>query len=224
MKPTGWIKSYRSVLTHDLLANDNNSFIVFMKLLHSVDKKTGRLITGRFKVAELTNLKPTTAYQALKRLENAKMVTLESNNKYTVIYICNWKKFQSTDDSTHDNQMTTRRQPDDNEMTLNKNKEVRIKNSTTYYGKPEINEMFEYWQTTTGLAITAKVQANRRACSNLINKHGVEKVQQLINGVAAAQADQYAPRISDFTQLQLKLNELLVWGKQRNKKKGVKIS
>lgn len=82
-------------------------------------------------------------------------------------------------------------------------------------GNQDINGMFTYWEETTGLPISARVKLNRFACSNLLKKHGPDKLRQLINGVAAAQGDQYAPRIADFTQLQGKLNELLVWGKSR---------
>jgi hypothetical protein len=88
------------------------------------------------------------------------------------------------------------------------------------YGKPEINEMFDYWQEVCGYDITSNRQKNRNACKNLIKKHGAEKLQQLIRGVAMSQDDQYAPRISDFAGLQSKLNDLLVWGRRQGAKHG----
>lgn len=81
--------------------------------------------------------------------------------------------------------------------------------------RPDINAAFEYWQEQTGFTITAKYKANRRAASNLINKHTLDGVKKFINGVALAQEDEYAPRIGDFCALQQKLNDLMVWGKQR---------
>lgn len=93
------------------------------------------------------------------------------------------------------------------------------------YGKPEINELFNYWELKTGLPISAKVRANRNACNNLNRKYGAEKMAQLIDGVAIAQGERYAPQISDFCDLQEKLNRLLTWGKARqtNQKKVIKI-
>lgn len=93
------------------------------------------------------------------------------------------------------------------------------------YGKPEINELFTYWQETTGLAITARTVPNRRAASNLLRKYGSDKLRRLIDGVAVAQSDQYAPRIADFTQLQNKADELILWGKKKstNQKRTIKI-
>jgi hypothetical protein len=75
----------------------------------------------------------------------------------------------------------------------------------------------QYWEQETGMPISSRVKANRYACKNLLTKHGREKVELLIKGVAQSQTDQYAPRIADFTQLQTKLNDLLVWGRQKGK-------
>lgn len=84
------------------------------------------------------------------------------------------------------------------------------------YGKPEINEAFDYWEKTTGVGIQARRQSNRNAANNLLKRYGAEKLHQLIDGVALAQADRFAPSISDFTELQDKLTKLLVWGKSKS--------
>lgn len=81
------------------------------------------------------------------------------------------------------------------------------------YGKVEINQLFETWETTTGLPITSNKTKNRYACNNLINKYGVEGVEKLIRVVEKAQMDKYAPRVADFCDLQAKLNQLLLWAK-----------
>jgi hypothetical protein len=77
--------------------------------------------------------------------------------------------------------------------------------------------MFDYWQKTTGIKIIARERANRYACNNMLKKHGDAKLRQLIDGVALAQDDRYAPSIADFTDLQSKLNQLLTWGKKKLK-------
>ena len=85
------------------------------------------------------------------------------------------------------------------------------------YGDPNINALFDYWELTVGYALISNKQKNRNACNNLLKRIGEDKVKQLIDGVAMSQEDRYAPRIADFAQLQLKLNDLLEWGKRRNK-------
>lgn len=218
-KMSTYIKTYRSLLDNDLLANDNTSYIVFTKILLRVNWKTGVLRTGRKKLGLMTNLKDTTAWASLHRLANDGMLTLRVTGRYTDIHICNWDKYQSDVDRPVDSSVRETRQPND---TINNNK--RIKN---IYGseepvdnskkqKPEINEAFEYWSQTTGLEIVSQVKANRYACNNLLKKHGMEKLRKFIDGVKKAHQDQYAPRIADFIQLQSKLNELLLWGKRQN--------
>lgn len=95
------------------------------------------------------------------------------------------------------------------------------------YGKPEINEMFDFWAAEVQYNIESKKQANRNACSNLLKKYGRTKLEQLIKGVSMAQSDPYAPRITDFCDLQSKTNQLVAWGKTKMhgdiSAKGVKL-
>ncbi len=76
------------------------------------------------------------------------------------------------------------------------------------------------WKDTTGIELSSKTKANRNAANNLLKKHGMDKLKALIRGVNAANSDKYAPRISDFVELQSKTNELITWGK-KNVNKGV---
>lgn len=116
-----FVKFYRQILENDFLIRDNNAYLVFTKLLLRVNWQTGSLTTGRYKFSLLVNLKPTTAYAALRRLEKNGMVTLVSDRHSTKITVLNWKKYQAND-SYDDNLMTSRRQADD---TINKNKRIK---------------------------------------------------------------------------------------------------
>lgn len=84
---------------------------------------------------------------------------------------------------------------------------------TPVYGKAEINQLFTFWESATGIPITSNITKNRYACHNLIGKYDVGGVEKLIRVVEKAQADKYAPRVADFCDLQAKLNQLLVWAK-----------
>jgi len=101
-------------------------------------------------------------------------------------------------------------------------KKVRESNKDTdvslakAYGHEHINELFDYWQKTVGYEITSKRQSNRNACNNLYKKYGKDGVHKLIMGIAKANQDKYAPRISDFVDLQAKLNQLLAWGNRQS--------
>lgn len=83
------------------------------------------------------------------------------------------------------------------------------------FGKDDINEMFEYWERTLGYKISGKIQSNRYACNNLLKKYKPSGLKQLIDATAAAQSDRYAPRVSDFSSLQSKLNDLIAWARKK---------
>lgn len=118
-----------------------------------------------------------------------------------------------------DNQMTTQIRLEQNRIVINNTKVLLAeKPPAKKTGSKDINDMFDYWQQTLGYSLTSKRQANRYACSNLIKKFGVADLKRLIDGVGQANSDRYAPKISDFCDLQSKLNQLLAWGKNHNQK------
>lgn len=226
----GWLKFHRKMLDNVFLMQDNTAYIVFTKLLMLANSRTGTYTTGRFQLSEHTNIKPGTLYKALLRLEDNRLVTLKSNNRFTDIHICNWSKYQSAGNTFSNNTVTTGEQQSNNTVTLNKNKKEEVRSNSKElatprtYGNPEINEMFVYWEQVIGYKILANVRANRNACSNLVKKHGVDGVRRLVDGVSLAKQDQFAPRIADFAQLQSKYNELVSWGQvQHRKKSGLEV-
>ena len=81
------------------------------------------------------------------------------------------------------------------------------------YGNSDINGMFDFWQETVGTPIISREKSNRRACYNLLrNKHiGEEKLRHAVEFVGKIKEDRFAPRISDFVDLQSKFNELCAY-------------
>lgn len=207
-----YVKLYRSLLDHDTLSNDNNAYIVFTKLLLKVNRHTGSIRLGRFKLAALTNLKAPTARDALKRLVRDSIVTVATSPNYTDISICNWHEYQNGDDRS-DVRLTTEPRSTDVTITRTKNKK---KNIITVEGST-VDDLFSFWNETVGVEISSQPVNNRKACGELISTHGVEAVRRFIEGVNKAHSDKYAPRIADFVQLKARLNDLLVWGKQQAK-------
>lgn len=215
----GWIKLHRKIKNNDAMFRSAHTFTVFCLLLLMADEH-GRIRTGRYQLAERLKIKPTVVYQTLIRLRNMTTIELQSDNKGTTIQICKWSTYQEKSDT----KVTTKPLQND---TIQEAKKLRIEkqdNTNTtdvvlaepeIFGKPEINEVFEYWHISVGYALSSKQQANRRAASNLIKKHGTAKLHQLIDGVALAANDKYAPRVSDFCDLQSKFNELILWGQKR---------
>ena len=120
----GWIKLHRKLLDNQIWKHDPTAWRVFEYLLLTVDHRTGSWDTGRFVIAESLDMKPSTVYKSLKRLEKAEMVTLTSNNKYSTISICKWKEYQQDDNNTGNNKVTTKEQQSN---TKQEGKKVRSK-------------------------------------------------------------------------------------------------
>lgn len=218
----GYVKLWRVIDQNELLENDNTAFVVFMKLLYRVDRKTGTYTTGRFKLAAICNMNPNTLYSALKRLEASTMIQQQSNKTSTTISICNWWKYQQDVNNTSNERQSTV----NTEQEKKENIDTKVSIYKAKTPSVEIDELFDYWQRAIGFAITGQKQKNRYAASNLIKSHGLENVKRLVDGVAKANNDRFAPRIADFVQLQQKQNELINWGKKTtltNKPKGAVI-
>lgn len=99
-----------------------------------------------------------------------------------------------------------------------------IGDAPVVYGKSEINDLFSYWKLHLGYEISSKQQMNRNACNNLLKKYGKKGVEQLIVAASVSNSEAYAPTISDFIELQSKLNKLLAWGRQKKQSSSKHIS
>jgi DNA-binding MarR family transcriptional regulator len=240
--PEGWVKLHRQTLENEIFRHDLTAWHVFEILLLTANSN-GQWSGGSYQLAELAGVNKSTLYKAILRLENAGMISRSANARYTVYSVSGWGKYQQMSKHSGKHQNTEVKSPSGKHSgkrsvnsgetlgnTLirikNKNKNILSKDNMAQaqYGKPEINELFEYWQQRTGIPISSQIQANRNACNNLIKKHTQDGVRKLIDGVAQSQGDQFAPRIADFVQLQAKLSQLLLWGKQNiTSRKVVKI-
>lgn len=122
----GWVKLWRKSKESEIFLQDPTAWRVFEYLLMSVNYKTGIYTSGRDRDAKYIRIKPTTFYQALKRLEKKWFsIDTSSNNRFTTISIVNWSKYQHSSNTPNDNRMTTDRQQND---TNQEEKKKRIKN------------------------------------------------------------------------------------------------
>lgn len=137
MADGGWIKVYRKIRQSFVWTDANQLklwLLILMKASHEgnrflfngqqVDVSSGQLVTGAHALAfEFNNGVPhdnqvawRKIWRWVKRFENEGMLTIKSNNKYSVITVVNYPQYQS-----NDNPMTTQRQSTDNPVTTIKN-------------------------------------------------------------------------------------------------------
>ena len=106
----GWIKLHRAILENAFLMHDERAFVVFMKLLLMVGKNKGEWSGGRHQLAEYLEMNPNTLYSVLGRLESNNIINRSANNRYTIITVVNWHKYQSSSTSTSTGSTPARQQ------------------------------------------------------------------------------------------------------------------
>jgi hypothetical protein len=133
----GWVKLHRRIDENLFLMNDDKAYLVFTKLLLKVNS-SGQWAGGRQQLAEYMNMNGNTLYKVLKRLDEQQLITISSNNRYTVYSICNWHKYQSAGNIPNQLPVTSQQQRGNNTVTTQqhyyKNKELRIKNKNLAAG------------------------------------------------------------------------------------------
>lgn len=109
MSRTGYIKLHRSFLEWEW-HNNPNVVTIWMHLLLSARYLPGeyrgrlllpgQLITGREKLARETGLSPDQVRTALKNLQRSGAIQIEPSNRYSVVTVVNWERYQNSEGYT----------------------------------------------------------------------------------------------------------------------------
>lgn len=142
--------SYAYHLASHLLihANHKDKIITFNGA--HLDIKRGQFIAGRYSLSDATGIKPSTVRNKLALLKNIGFLDIKSNNKFSIITICNYSSYQKIENSPgqqrgqqEDNQRTTRGQLEDtNNNDNNDNNEKMITKKT--FRRPSFEEVRDY--------------------------------------------------------------------------------
>ncbi|MCP4761494.1 MAG: hypothetical protein GY870_06910 [archaeon] len=131
----GWIKIHRKFKDWEWY-DDLKTKHLFLHLLLSANHKKGKwrgikvekgqLVTGLYSLKEQTGLSIQNVRTSLDKLKRTKELTIKSTNKYSIITLINWDKYQKEEKNQQANQQTTNKQ-----LTTNKN-EKNEKNIISY--------------------------------------------------------------------------------------------
>lgn len=148
----GWIRLQRSLI--DWGWSDNPEMVALwihlllranytQKEWHGVTIERGQLITGREQLSEVTGISERSIRTFLNRLVKGGEITLKSTNKFTIITICKYDKYQC-DESQSDQQVTSNRPASDQQVTTTK-KRKEYKNDNNYYRRltKKVNDLWE---------------------------------------------------------------------------------
>ena len=166
----GYIKLHRKMLDWEW-HSDPNTFSVFMHLLlnarfddgswKGIPLEPGQLITGRKSLSQMTGISEQSIRTCLERLKSTNEITIKSTNKFSVITIVNWAKYQLLDDlsTSKSTSSRTNEQPALNQqLTSNQPQRKNDKNVKNVkkgrFSPPTPHQVKEYC-TEKGYAIDA---------------------------------------------------------------------
>jgi hypothetical protein len=125
----GWIKLHRTIQDWEWYTDVNTCHLfihILLKATHQdyewrgIKVKTGECICGRKELSLNSGLSEQQVRTSLEKLKNTKNVTIKTTNKYSIISIVNWEKYQ--DSNQQDNQQVTNKQPTNNHIQEHNNK------------------------------------------------------------------------------------------------------
>lgn len=113
----------------------------------------GQFVFGRFKAEEELGIDGSTIYKWIQKFasEGFDMITVESNNQYSIITICNWKEYQVNGEEKEqpsNNQVTTKEQPSNtnkNIYTVSEEEKEKIQKEN-FLLKKQKEEEDEKWR------------------------------------------------------------------------------
>jgi DNA-binding transcriptional regulator YhcF (GntR family) len=192
MSDSGWIKLHRKILkncisdrpdyawlwiTLLLLANHDETTFMWNNEKHTLKK--GQLITGRKKLAMQTGVTESVIYRALNYLENEQQIKQQKTNKYTVITILNWNRYQDSEQDNaqqKNNKRTTKEQQAD---TYKNDKNEKNIYTHTYTTLESVNDDLVFQELSDKYNTTIDVVRN--AYDNLENYVGSKKNREYAN-------------------------------------------
>lgn len=139
----GWIKLHRGILDWEW-ADKPEMMALFIHLLcmantedhewHGMKLYRGQIVTGRKELSRKTGISEQTIRTCITRLKSTNTITIKTTNKYSIITICNFDKYQLAEETDNQqnnqetNQQLTNNQPTTNQQltTLKEYKNIRI--------------------------------------------------------------------------------------------------
>lgn len=114
-----WIKLYRNLLYSPIFENEKGLKIWIWCLLKAthidrnqlvgqqiVELKKGQFVFGRKKASEELKMTESVIYKYIKLLEKLEMISMKSNNKFSVVTVKKWEDYQ-LEDLKSNNKVTT---------------------------------------------------------------------------------------------------------------------
>ena len=110
--------------------------------------KRGQLVTGLHSLSSQSGISTQSIRTCIKRLKSTNEITIKSTNKYSIITICNYNKYQEKLTSYSTGKLTNEQQATNNQSTTNKNirsiRSIRNKDNINVDSSTSLNAEEKY--------------------------------------------------------------------------------
>jgi len=175
-----WVKSYRKFREWEWYKTPG-MFHLFHHLIYGANHKDnkwqgmeikrGQIVTGRDKLSQQTGLSPRQIRTCLHRLQESQELTIKTTNRFSIITICNYDKYQvaeSDSDQQSDQQATSKRPASDHKQELKNDKNGKNKEIYSV-------SFLKFWDFYLG-----KNKGSKLTAFTEWNKNGHPEVESLI--------------------------------------------
>ena len=199
MQSKGWVKLWREQFTHEVSerkpwcdgyawsylysqANYKPGVVNFRNQYIPVER--GQFITSFLKLQQIFGWSRQRTYSWVSSLATRQMVTYRATNRFLVITICNYEKYQGIDDENGTTDLQADRQTDDKQTTTIKEvKEVKNIGRPKKQTDPRVKEFLHYWgetfQKETGQPYPFSYEKDGRLAKGLLKLYSLETLQEI---------------------------------------------
>jgi hypothetical protein len=254
----GWIKLHRKLLENPfytnskavhlwvhLLMNANHKKKTFYHGRERVTVESGELITGYKSLEQETEINKNTIYYWFEQFQEADMIEVDSNNKYTKVKIENWNKYQKNGKDSKTNKK-------DNKTNISKEKDKKNKNSKTNKkrvkselkaskkriktnnndknvnnGKEiktrtrtQAKQLAKLFRDTINRSLRTDSVEDLDAGEDLIEDYGLETTMNAIKYVAKNYGENYMPKIKNLVDLYENMTDIIYHKKNKQSTEG----
>lgn len=136
MEDKSWIKLYRKILESPIFENEKALKVWIWCLVKATHKEReqlvgkqivhlekGQFVTGRKKASKELKIKDRTVYDYFKLLEDLHMISINSNNKFSIVTVEKWEDYQveelKNQQQDNNNATTTQHKQECKEIYIN---------------------------------------------------------------------------------------------------------
>lgn len=132
MEDISYIKLFRKLLNSPIFENEKALKVWIWCLLKATHKEReqlvgktivhlekGQFVTGRKKASEELKMKERTVYDYFKLLEQLQMISIKSNNKFSIVTVKKWEDYQVEELKINNKTTTTQQQSNTNKNVKN---------------------------------------------------------------------------------------------------------